>query len=159
MNVLSIQEKTKIVRALVEGCSIRSVERITGHHRDTIMRVMLEAGKRAKALMDDKMQNLLTHRIQVDEIWGYVKKKDKQINGKEGIDLSKIGSQYIFVAMDADTKLIPCFKLGKQTYNNALALMKELKARTIGRLHLTTDSFTSYPTAIFIILPKNWARS
>ena len=68
MNSLNIEQKTDILRALVEGNSIRSVERITGHHRDTIIRVMFEAGKQAQLIMDTYMWNMPLHNIQVDEI-------------------------------------------------------------------------------------------
>ena len=74
--------------------------------------------------------------------------KDKQLTEQEQ-DATDIGSQYIFVVMDKDSKLIPCFKVGKRTQENTLALMSDLKARANGRLHLTTDSYTSYPGVIF----------
>lgn len=159
MNVLSVEKKVRIVRALVEGCSIRSIERMTGHHRDTIMRVLLEAGQNAHRVMDSYMRGVLLRQLQCDEAWTYVYKKDARINGDEQ-DNAKIGSQYVFVAMDRQTKLIPCYRLGKRTYANAKAFMAELRARIIGQPHITTDSFTSYPGAIFEVfgLSVNYAQ-
>jgi IS1 family transposase len=148
MNVLSLEKKARIVRALVEGCSIRSIERMTGHHRDTIMRVLLETGQKAQAIMGDYMRGIPLRQLQCDEAWTYVYKKNAQIDQSEEDD-AKIGSQYVFVAMDRQTKLIPAFRLGKRTYANARAFMAELRARITGQPHLTTDSFTSYPTAIY----------
>ncbi|MHC4117350.1 MAG: IS1 family transposase [Planctomycetota bacterium] len=148
MNVLSIEKKVRIVRALVEGCSIRSIERMTGHHRDTIMRVLLEAGKKAEILMDEYMRDLSIRRLQVDELWCYVGKKDQQIPKHEKDNHKKIGSQYIFVALDRDAKLVPCFIVGKRTRENAVTLMSELRDRTIRRLHITTDSFPPYVGAV-----------
>jgi len=67
MNILSIEEKAEILRGLVEGCSIRSVERMTGHHRDTIMRILVEAGRKAQTVMDRYVRNVPLHRVQIDE--------------------------------------------------------------------------------------------
>jgi IS1 family transposase len=148
MNILSIREKAEILRQLVEGCSIRSIERMTHHHRDTIVRVLLEAGEKAKAVMDSRIQRVPAGCVQIDELWCYVGKKDAQLTEQEK-GRADIGSQYVFVALDPDTKLIPCFRLGKRTYENTLGLICDLHFRMSGRLHLTTDSFTSYPGAIF----------
>lgn len=74
-NVLPRAKKVAIIKALVEGCSIRSVERMTGVHRDTIMRLMVKVGEAYDALMDRLMVDLPCLEIEVDEIWGYVAKK------------------------------------------------------------------------------------
>ncbi len=73
-NVLSVDKQIGIIGALCEGSSIRSIERTTGVHRDTIMRLGVKVGKGCTALMDAKMRHLQCTRIEMDEIWGYVGK-------------------------------------------------------------------------------------
>ena len=75
MNRLSLARRTQIINCLVEGNSIRSTERMTDTHRDTVMRLMVEVGTGCAKLMDEKMRGLTCERIQVDEIWAYVQKK------------------------------------------------------------------------------------
>ncbi len=147
MNTLSIEKKTLILSSLVEGSSIRSIERITGVHRDTIIRLMLSAGERAQEILDREMLNLKCKQVQVDEIWTYVAKKQKQCTDLEK-QLGCVGDQYVFVAMDADTKLIPAFRVGRRTSEMALSFMKELQTRINTRFRLSTDSFNAYYDAV-----------
>jgi hypothetical protein len=79
MNRLSLARRTQIIGALVEGNSIRSTERMTDTHRDTIMRLMVEVGAGCAALHNEQMRNLSCQRIQCDEIWSYVKVKQANI--------------------------------------------------------------------------------
>jgi hypothetical protein len=78
-NVLSTDKQSGIIGELCEGSSIRSIERTTGVHRDTIMHLGVRVGKGCTALMDAKMRNLDCHRLEMDEIWGYVGKKEKHV--------------------------------------------------------------------------------
>src|SRR2546427_12425815 len=109
MYTLSIQEKVTVVTALTEGNSIRSIERMTGIHRDTIMRLLVATGNNCAALMDRTMRELPCRRVQCDEIWTYVGKKARNVRKEDSPDL---GDQWVFVALDAETKLIPAFLVG-----------------------------------------------
>lgn len=100
MNVLPREKQIQIITALVEGCSIRSIERMYDVHRDTIMRLMIRTGDHCMTIMDDLIHNVPAGTIQVDELWTYVGKKDAQLSPVEIHD-PVIGSQFIFVAMDA----------------------------------------------------------
>lgn len=95
-NHLSPQKKVAVLSALVEGLSIRSIERMTGVHRDTIMRLTVEAGERAQEIMDERMTRLSCKQVQVDEIWTYVQKKQKRVFR---MDPPEYGDQYVFVRM------------------------------------------------------------
>ena len=75
MNRLSLSRRTQIINCLVEGNSIRSTERMTDTHRDTIMRLLVDVGDGCQSLMDEELRNLSCRRIQADEIWAYVQKK------------------------------------------------------------------------------------
>src|ERR1700733_4786494 len=105
MNRLSLARRTQIIGALVEGNSIRSTERMTDTHRDTVMRLMVQVGDGCAQLMDAEMRDLSCGRIQVDEIWSYVGKKQRQITPTD--DRSRLGDMWTFVAIDPDTKLVP----------------------------------------------------
>ena len=79
MNRTPLARRTQIIGALVEGNSIRSTERMTDTPRDTVMRLMVEVGNGCAKLQGAEMQNLTCKRIQVDEIWAFVGKKQKQV--------------------------------------------------------------------------------
>jgi transposase-like protein len=146
MNKLPVEKQAMAIGALVEGSSIRSVERMTGIHRDTIMRLMVRTGQNCAALMDDYMQNLQCENIQVDEIWCYVGKKQRHVKTTD--DLNEVGDQWVFVALDADSKLIPSFLVGKRTLNNAAAFIGDLSQRLDNRVQLSSDSLSLYVEAV-----------
>jgi hypothetical protein len=78
-NILSTDKKVAVIGALAEGSSIRSIERITGVHRDAIMRLGVKVGQGCTALMDETMQDLRCTRLEMDEIWGFIGKKDRNV--------------------------------------------------------------------------------
>jgi len=147
MNKLSIEKQTLILKSLCEGNSIRSIERISNTHRDTIMRLLVFAGNKAQEIMDERLQNLNCTYIQCDEIWTFVGKKRSRLRGKEKNPL-EIGDQWIFVALDPDTKLVPAFHVGKRTAINTNYFKSLLKAKVSNRFQLSTDSFHCYPNAV-----------
>jgi len=146
MNTLSSDRKTLILSLLSEGSSIRSVERMSGVHRDTIMRLMVSVGDQARRFMHETMANLQVNKLHVDEIWSYVGKHQKNVTRDDNDKY--VGDQYVFVAMDSETKLIPAFRLGKRTGSAANAFMYELSTRIINRFQLSTDAFPPYVNAV-----------
>ncbi len=147
MNKLSLEKQTQIIGALLEGCSIRSCERMTGAHRDTIMRLMCRVGDACETLMDERMRDLPCKILQVDEIWTFVAKKQRRLRGQELTDRS-IGDQYVFVALDADTKLIPHYLVGKRDARTTFEFVFDLQERLTERIQLTTDGYKPYWTAV-----------
>jgi transposase-like protein/IS1 family transposase len=131
------------IQLLIEGTSIRATERITGLHRDTIMRVLVLAGERCVALMDTQMRNLSCEHVQADEIWTFVGKKQKRVRKGESEEL---GDAWVFVAIDAETKLIPSFAVGKRDTRTTYNFLLDLQSRLIEekRFQLTTDGFHPY---------------
>src|ERR1700693_6292298 len=146
MNRLSLARRTQVINCLVEGNSIRSTERMTDTHRDTIMRLMVEVGEGCTKLADEQMRDLTCRRIQCDEIWSFVKVKQGHI--KPGTDRTKIGDQWTFVAIDAETKLVPSYRVGKRTRANAIAFMNDLSGRLSNRVQISTDALNSYVDAV-----------
>ncbi len=127
MRVLSADKRQTILHMLIEGNSIRSTERLANVHRDTIMRLLVQAGEACAALLDDRMRSLKPRHIEVDEIWTFVEIKQGHI--RAGRDDSEIGDQDTFVAIDQDTKLIPSFVIGKRTAANCERFMLDLADR------------------------------
>lgn len=141
---LPLDKAENVLRLLLEGMSVRSVERVTGVHRDTILRLLLLAGERCQRLMDEKFKGLDVHDVQVDEIWGYVGKKEghKWAHEKEVTD---IGDAYCFVAIERDTKLVLAHHLGKRdALSTDKFICKLALATSRQRYQLTSDGFKPY---------------
>jgi transposase-like protein/IS1 family transposase len=143
-NMIVPEDKALLaIQLLIEGTSIRSTERITGLHRDTILRLFVLAGERCIALMDAKMRNLKCEQIQSDEIWTYVGKHQRRVKAE---DSPEVGDAWIFVAIDAETKLIPAYKVGKRDRETTYSFLASLRDRLAAehRFQLTTDGFHFY---------------
>ncbi len=133
------------LQLLLEGNSIRSTERITQLDRNTIMRLLVRAGERCQSLMDDRMRNLSLKHLQIDEIWTFVQKKNRHVC--KG-DSPEIGDQWVFVAIDADTKLIPAFHIGKRHLEDTRTFLWDLYTRIEGRTQITTDGLNHYRAGV-----------
>jgi transposase-like protein len=149
MNVLSQERQIQILTALVEGVSIRSTERMTQTHRDTIMRLLVSVGERCQRLLDERLRGFECKHLQVDEIWTFIRKKERRLSDLEKLN-PNIGDQYVFVALDAETKLVPSFLVGKRDGRTALQFMTDLHSRLTGngRIQLTTDGYGAYLEAV-----------
>jgi IS1 family transposase len=144
-NVLPTDKKIAVIGALAEGSSIRSIERITGVHRDTIMRLGVKVGQGCTALMDAKMRDLSCNRLEMDEIWGFVGKKERNI--QPGDDPT-LGNVWTFCAVDAETKLVPAFKVGNRDAATATAFMQDVAGRMRNRVQISTDGLRAYVEAV-----------
>lgn len=142
---ISEDNALRAIQCLIEGCSIRSTERLTGLHRDTIMSLLTLAGERCSRLMDERMRNLKCNFIQCDEIWTFCFKKQKRVRKD---DPDEFGDQWVFVAIDAETKLIPSFTIGKRTASTTRDFVDDLAGRIPNRVQITTDGFRFYVNAI-----------
>jgi IS1 family transposase len=147
VNRLSTARRTQIIGALVEGNSIRSTERMTETHRDTVMRLMVEVGEGCQRIMDEKMRNLPCKRIQVDEIWSYVRVKQHHIRMTVH-DIRRTGDFWTWVALDPETKLVPSYRVGKRTGEDAIAFMGDLSERLTNRVQISSDGLRSYIDAV-----------
>jgi IS1 family transposase len=143
-NVLNTDKQIAIIGSLAEGSSIRSIERITGVHRDTIMRLGVKVGQGCSAMMDDQMQNLSCNRIEVDEIWGFVGKKERNVVKND----LQVGSVWTWCAIDAETKLVPTYLCGDRSPKSAKMFMNDLASRMANRVQLSTDGLAAYITAV-----------
>ena len=145
---LPLDRAVNILQLLLEGMSIRSVERVTGVHRDTIMRLLVLAGERCEKLMESKFQNLDVRDVEVDEIWGYVGKKEGHKTAYEQ-DFVEIGDAYCSVAMERNTKLVITHYLGKRTVPSTQHFIAKLAHATSHQFYqLSADGFRPYITAV-----------
>ncbi|MGA2609540.1 MAG: IS1 family transposase [Terriglobia bacterium] len=144
-NVLNTDKQIGIISALAEGSSIRSIERMTGVHRDTIMRLGVKIGQGCTTLMDAKMRDLSCTRLEMDEIWGFVGKKDRNVRLNEP---RPVGNVWTFCAIDAETKLVPAFKVGDRDIATAKAFVSDVASRMRNRVQISTDGLRAYVEAI-----------
>ena len=140
-NNLATEKKVLAVSMLAEGTSSRSSERITGVHRDTIMRLGVRVGEACVKIHDDKMRGINSRRVEIDEIWGFIGKKKK--NTKPGITQG-LGDVWTFIAFGFQHKLIPSFRVGQRTLIHAQAFLEYLEGRLTSRIQLSSDALAAY---------------
>lgn len=151
MNTLSKEKILILLHGLVEDQSIRSLERITGIHRDTIMRWHVRAGQAAQKVMDEQIRGIKSNYIQADELVGFIGKKNAPeykglvMNGYKG-------EAWVFVALDADTKLVISYLVGNRDIPTAYRLMQDVRRRTARTFQFTTDGHVIYRDAAELAL-------
>jgi IS1 family transposase len=146
MNVLPMETQIRVINALVEGSSIRATARMVGVEHKTVMRVLLRVGDRCGQILNERMRRLPCRVVQLDEIWTYVAKKERVVTAEDNREI--VGDQYVFVAMDSESKLIPTFYVGKRNVASTWHFVQDLKTRLANRVQLTTDGWRPYLPAI-----------
>jgi len=145
MNKLSTQQRAQILGMMVEGMSIRAISRLTGASKNTIAKLLVDAGKACADYQDNAFCNLSCKRLQVDEIWSFVYAKAKNVpEDKQGED----GDVWTWTAIDADTKLVPSFYLGDRSGESAKTFISDLASRLANRVQLTSDGLKAYVEAV-----------
>jgi IS1 family transposase len=146
MNKLSTEKRTQIVAALVEGNSMRAVSRMTGVARNTINSLLVDLGTACSEYQDKAFRNLSCKRVQCDEIWSFVGAKEKNTTAEKKQE--GWGDVWTWVALDADTKLVPCWFVGQRDAGCAYHFMHDLAGRLTSRVQLTTDGHKAYLNAV-----------
>lgn len=147
VNRLPIERRALIAHLLVEGSSLRSVERVTGADINTITSLLLRLGNACEEYQDRTLRELDSHRIEVDEIWSYIHTKEDHLKPEERGRLDR-GDSYTWIAIDPDSKLVPWWHVGKRTTADAITFMSKLAPRFAGKIQITTDGFEAYRPAI-----------
>jgi|ERR1035437_2205777 IS1 family transposase len=147
MNKLDTAKRSQVVSAIVEGCSIRSIVRMTGVSKNTIAKLLVELGAACSKYMDEHLTGLHCQRVQVDEIWGFVGCKQKAVTAKK-LEQGVCGDIWTWIAIDADTKLVPCFIIGQRDPVTARDFIEDLAGRLANRVQLTSDGLKLYLTAV-----------
>jgi IS1 family transposase len=146
MNVLTQDERIRVVSALVEGNSLRAVSRMTGVARNTITKLLVDLGQACMAYHDAAVRNVRVRRLQCDEIWAYVGAKAKNVSpAKKEIGW---GDVWTWVGIDADTKLVVSYLVGGRGAVWAKDFMDDCASRIRGRVQITTDGHRAYLDAV-----------
>lgn len=165
-NVLPRDRRISVLHHLVEGNTLRSTTRLTGIHRTTIMNLLVEFGGACQSYMDKTMRGLTLEHVECDEMWTFCQKKQARLTMEERETRSDIGDIYLWTALDAKTKLVASYMVGKRSADNARRLMTDLASRlTLPKPHdsdahayqaarkikitqISTDGFAGYPEAV-----------
>ena len=145
MSLLSRDQQIQVVGCLTEGMSIRAIERLTGIHRDTIMRLGARVGRGCAELHDRMFVGIRTGRIEMDELWAFVGKKQRHLKRTDSHDK---GDQYTFVALASSSRAIIGYRTGKRNGDATDQFVQDLRERVIGVPEISTDGFLPYQPAI-----------
>jgi IS1 family transposase len=145
MNYLSREKQIEIIAALCEGVGQRAVTRLTGVDRKTVARLALRVGMGCMELHDRIMVGIRTERLELDEAWSFVAKKQKNVQRHE---IHAKGDQYIFIAMAGTQKAIVSWGVGKRNMDSTMEFLHDLRGRVIGQPEISTDGFHPYRLAI-----------
>jgi IS1 family transposase len=154
-NVLKREKQIQVLRLLSEGNSIRSTMRLTGVEKKTITRLVVRFGNQCRAFLDEALGNLSLEHVQLDEQWTFCRMKEKQV-AKRRLNNAEIGDQYLYTALDTDTKLLVSFRIGKRSAEATDAFIADLEKRLVRvpemlgeeRPQLSTDGWNAYVPAI-----------
>jgi IS1 family transposase len=138
MNKLTRDERARILHLLCEGSSIRAIARLTGASKNTVTKLVVDAGKATSWYQDRVFRNLTCKRVQVDEIWNFVYAKQKNIPTAKMAPVDA-GDVWTWTAIDADTKLMPSWFVGSRDSDSAIIFMNDLASRLANRIQLTSD--------------------
>ena len=152
MNTLPFPKQVSIVHSLCEGMSIRAAERVTGVHRDTIMRLGRDVGEGCFRLHDKLFRKLHCKEGELDEAWSFVCKKQKR--GEAG-DPVEFGDQYAYMALDAKSKVLVSYLIGKRNDASTVTFALDLRSRVKGQPHLASDGFGPYVKAVAIAFGRD----
>ncbi|HJT20346.1 MAG TPA: IS1 family transposase [Nitrospira sp.] len=148
MNVLKPEKKLAVLSALTEGCSIRSISRMTGVHKKTIMKLLVEVGNRCQQMLDEKLRGIRCEAVECDEIWTFVQKKEGRLKLPDRMANPDLGDQYTFIALDPVSKVVAAFHVGKRDAVNTHRFIEDLSRRIDGPTQVSTDAWPSYSPAI-----------
>jgi IS1 family transposase len=147
MNRLSTEQRVQILRCLVEGNSIRSTSRITGAAKNTVVKLLVDAGRACIKYQDKALRNLTCKRLQCDEIWSFCYSKQKNIPQEHKGEFG-YGDVWTWTAICADTKIVPSWLVGDRSSETAYVFIQDLASRLKHRVQLTTDGYTAYLEAV-----------
>src|SRR6267154_737029 len=139
MNRLDSSTRAKVINCLIEGCSIRATVRMTGVAKKTVMRLLLEVGMVCAEYQDKVFRNLKCKRLQIDEMWSWIYCKEKNRTEEIAKKNPAAGDVWLWTAIDADTKIVPAWRLGDRSGRVAKAFVDDLAARLSNRVQLNTD--------------------
>jgi IS1 family transposase len=148
MNRLSITDRAKLIGMLVEGNSLRSITRMADVSINTVTKLLVDVGAASTTYLDGRLVNLPCKRIQVDEIWAFCYAKAKNVTPEIAAKNPSAGDVWTWMAIDADTKLIPSWIIGPRDGVTARIFVGDLASRIADRIKLTSDGLSVYLQAV-----------
>ncbi|MGB3272099.1 MAG: helix-turn-helix domain-containing protein [Xanthobacteraceae bacterium] len=147
MNKLDAKTRAQILHLLCEGQSIRSITRVKGVSKNTVAKLLSDAGAVCAQFQDEALRNLTSRRVQVDEIWSFTYAKQKNVAMAKAAP-EGAGDTWTWTAIDADTKLVMSWLVGGRDGEYAMAFMDDLSRRLVNRVQLTSDGHKAYLEAV-----------
>lgn len=147
MNRLNRERQVQVVKALVEGNGINGTVRMTGVAKNTILKLLADLGAACLEYQNDNLRDLKSTYIQCDEIWEFCYAKEKNVPSKHKSEFG-YGDIWTFVAIDAETKLVPCWLVGYRDAGHAFEFIDDLRQRLVNRVQITTDGHKMYLEAV-----------
>lgn len=144
---LSLDRALVVLHMLVEGVSIRSIERITNVNKETILALLVLAGQKCDALMNERIKKVPVTDVQCDEIWGFCYAKQKNVTSG-AVSEEGAGDAYCFVGFERNSKMVLSWHLGRRTAEDTFKFMQKLDRATSGFFQVTTDGFSAYWDAV-----------
>jgi transposase-like protein/IS1 family transposase len=143
---LPIAKADMVLSLLLEGNSVSSVERVTGIHHGTILKLLVLAGEKCERIMADKIRNVVVRDVEADEVWSFIGKKEKRVRPE---DDQNLGDCYTFVAIERHSKLVLNIAMGKRNQATTDQFIEGVRhATSHTRFQITTDGFGPYKSAI-----------
>lgn len=147
MNRLPLEKRAQILGMMVEGVSIRSISRLTGASKNTIVKLLADAGRACSEYQDRTLRELTCKRLQLDEIWSFVYAKEKNVAAAKAAP-QVAGDVWTWTALDADTKLIASWMVGDRSGDTAKLFVADLASRLANRVQITSDGHRAYVEAV-----------
>ena len=154
MNRAPTKTRELILRCIVEGMGIRATARTAGVSIETVMRMFTRAGQVCAASQDSMFRNLPCERIEVDEIWSFVYTKEKNLEDAKSPP-AVAGTVWTWIAICADTKLLPSWTIGDRETGTAVEFMQDLRGRLAKRVQLTSDGHKPYRQAVATVFGRD----
>jgi len=132
---------------LCEGSSVRAVARVTGLHKNTVLKLLVAAGEACERFMAERIVNVPVADVELDEVWSFVQAKERT-KTEQGDDDPHRGDAYCFIALESNSKLVLAWHLGRRTTPHTDAFVEKLDRATAGRFQVTSDGFWPYPHAV-----------
>ena len=147
MNRLSSEKRTLILRSLVEGMSVRGAARTAEVSKNTVQKLLLDAARVCRRYQDEALRNLPCRRFQVDELWSYIYAKRANVPAAKAPP-PEAGDVWTWTVLCADTKLVPCWRVGDRSVDTALSLFADLRTRVSHRVQIVADGLEAYLEAV-----------
>lgn len=148
MNKLPTAKRVQVLSGLVEGCSMASVTRMFDVDKHTIGKLLADVGEVCSTYQDRVFRNLKCHRLECDELHSFIQIREVHVPEEKKGKVLGYGEVWTFSAIDAKTKLVPCWLVGRRDETTAKAFINDLASRLAHRVQITTDGLKAYVEAV-----------